>query len=323
MYSLKHCVNVTLCAGGCDPEGKAINVVEVFSFADKSWHQLPNMPTRRAGGIGLVFHEGKMILIGGVDENQVPIAAVDAFNIAKETWEQLPSLPVGVTGPYVIKIKEKIYVFGGTDKKEANQSVVFDLDRNEWSPLPPMPTRRYASGGYLRHNKVYIIGGRDGKDAIPACEVFDLATQQWEGLAPLPSVRVFYNIIGYKDHIYVIGGLVPMIGFTKIIERYSIKENSWTRLKDLSKSRSDGSVGVVGDHVVVAAGLGMSAEGDNPELVQDVLAFSNRGRRVEKLPPMLKGRTSTTTVVFEGKMAVIGGAGEGGVQKRVEILSVK
>ena len=271
-----------------------------------------------------MFHEGRMIVIGGVDENQLPIAAVDVFYIAKETWEQLPPLPIGVTGPFVIKIKEKIYVFGGTDKKEGNQSVVFDLDRNEWSHLPTMPTRRYASGGYLRNNKVYIVGGRDGKNAIPACEAFDLETQQWEELAPLPSVRVFYNVIGYKDHIYVYGGLIPMMGFTKIAERYSIKENSWTRLKDLNTPRSDGSIGVMGDRIVLAAGLGTAAaEPDKPLLIPDVLSFSNRGRRTERIPSMKKPRTSTTTVVFDGKMAVIGGAGEGGIQKVVEILSVK
>ena len=262
-----------------------------------------------------------MIVIGGVDENQTPLSAVDVFDIHKETWEQLPPLPVGVVGPYVLKIKEKIYVFGGTDKKGANQSVVLDLDRNEWNHLPPMPTRRYASGGYLHNNKVYIISGRDGDKAIQACEAFDLSTQQWEELAPLPSIRVFFNCIGYKDHIYVMGGIVPMIGISKIVERYSIKDNTWTRLKDMKVPRSDGSVGVIGDSVVLAAGLGMM--NDKPCVMTEVLSFTKRGRHVEKIPSIPTARTSASTILFEGKMAVVGGAGEEGHEKKVEILSVK
>lgn len=310
-------------AGGCDVKGKALSVAEVYDFSSKSWHQLPNMPTRRAASTGLVFHEGKMIVVGGVDENQVPIAAVDAFDIHKETWEQLPRLPIGVVGPYVIKVDEKLYVFGGTDKKEANQSVVLDLDRNEWNPLPPMPTRRYACAGYLHKNKVYIVSGRDGSTAVKACEAFDLETQQWEELAPMVSIRVFFNAIGYKDHIYVIGGIVPMVGMSKIVERYSIKENKWIRLNDMSIARSDGSIGIVGDRIVLAGGLGMID--DKPASMTEVLAFTKRGRHVDKLPSMPTGRTSTSTLLFKGKMAVIGGVGGvgGGPQSVVEILSIK
>lgn len=303
--------------GGCDPEGKATNVAEVYNFTTKLWHQLPNMPTCRAACTGMVFHEKKIILIGGLDEKQVPLAAVDVFDIEKETWEQYPPLPKGVVGPYIIKIKDKIYVFGGTDKKDANQSVVFDLDRNEWSPLPKMPTRRYSVGGYLYNNKVYIVGGRDGKNPRPACEAFDLETQQWEKLTDMHSCRVFYNVVGHKDYIYVLGGLVPMVGLSKMVERYSIKEDKWTRLSDLNLPRSDGSVGVVGDKVILAAGLGMVK--NEAKVMTDVLAF--KGDSMKKIASMPQGRSSPSTTVFDGKLAVIGGVGEGGPKKTVYILS--
>lgn len=312
--------------GGCDGVGKALNVVEVYTFATKTWHQLPNMPTRRAACTKVIFHENHLVLIGGVDENQKPIAAVDCFNIANETWEQLPPLPVGVTGPFVTKIDNKIYCIGGTDKVGINQSVVFDWDLKEWKDMPPLKTRRYACGGYVHDNKIYIIGGREVKEPIKTTEVFDLETQQWTELASMLSLRVFYNIMGHKDYIYVVGGFVPMVGLSKIVERYDIKKNEWKRLQDLRVPQSDGSIGVVGDRVVFAAGLGIlvgAKQEDGPTALHYAYGLSDGAESFERLPNMRTKRASTSTVLFDDKMAVICGAGQGGPQKIVEILSCK
>lgn len=310
--------------GGCDGMGKALNVAEVYSFATKTWHQLPNMPTRRAACTTLIFHDNKIIVVGGLDENQVPLAIVDCFNIETETWEQLSPLPTGVTGPFVTKIEDKIYCIGGTDKKGINQSVVYDFDRNEWSELPPMKTRRYACSGYVHNRKIYIIGGREVKEPIRSVEVFDLETQQWEELASMTSFRVFYNVMGHKDFIYVVGGFVPMVGLSKIVERYDIKKNEWSRIKDLRVPQSDGSIGVVGDRVVFAAGLGIPAGADpkdGPTCLNYTYGLTDGDDSFERLPNMRTKRASTSTALFDGKMAVICGAGTGGPQKIVEILS--
>ena len=279
------------------------------------------MPTCRAACTKVVFHEKKMIVIGGVDENQVPIAAVDCFDIERETWEQLPPLPKGVVGPFVTKINEKIYCIAGSDKKDANQCVVFDLDRNEWQNLPEMPTRRYACGGYVYKNKIYITGGRDVKDPVKNIEAFDLETKQWEQLGSMNSVRVFYNIVAHKGCIYVVGGFVPMVGLSKIVEKYDIEKNEWTRIKDLNIVRSDGAVGVVGARVIIAAGVGGSKV-EAPGCLNSAVTMNATGDGWERLPNMKTSRASTSYLEFDGKLAVIGGAGDGGPQAVVEILSV-
>ncbi len=258
-----------------------------------------------------------MILIGGIDENQKPVAAVDSFDTDKETWEQLSPLPIAVTGPFITQIDDKIYCMGGTNKGDANQSVVFDLDRNEWKNLPPMKYRRYACGGYVHEKKIYLVGGRDYKDPVLQTEAFDTETQQWEELPKMMSVRVFYNIVGHKDFIYVFGGIIPMVGMCKVAERYDIKKKEWTRLKDLHIPLSDGAIGVVGDRVVMAAGL--SADGP----LNVVLTIHSSGEGWERLPNMKTSRASTSYLQFEDKLAVIGGVGKGGPQTVVEVISVK
>ena len=275
------------------------------------------MPTCRVGCTKAVYHENKIILIGGIDENQNPVAAVDCFDTEKETWQQLAPLPVGVTGPYIAHIDDKIYCIAGTDKKDANQSVVYDIDRNEWKNLPPLKYRRYACGGHVYQNKIYIVGGRNVKDPVLYTEVFDIETQQWAELPKMTSVRVFYNIVGHAGFIYVFGGIVPMVGMSKVAEKYNIAKGEWTRMKDINIPVSDGAIGVVGERVVMAAGL--SANGP----LNITLTVHHSGNGWERLTNMPTSRASTSYLQFDGKLAVIGGVAKGGPQKVVEILSVK
>lgn len=283
------------------------------------------MPTKRAASRAAIVREGKIIIIGGVTEKQVPLKTVDCYNIASNTWEAFPPLPTGVTGPYVELIDDKIYCIGGTDKKGPkgkianNQSVVYDFDKRQWLPLPTKPTASYASGGYFYDRKLYIIGGRDGQDPVQAVEAFDVDTKQWEQFAQMNAIRVFYSVVGIKDEIYVIGGLVPMVGICKVVEKYSIHEDMWARIKDLSEIRSDSAYGIVGNRIVVVGGLGS----EKLRAMSTGECIGYRGKRFMKLPETSKERSSVTSLSFEGKLAVLNGVGDGGPQKMVEILSAK
>ena len=302
----------------------ATDLAEVYDFTTRKWSPLPNLPHRRAACTKAVVHGNKIYLIGGINEKQRPQAAVDVFDTERREWEEsFPKLPIGIVGPFIQKIEDRVYVIGGTNKKEpaCNQSLYVDLDLEEkiWVPLPPKPTTCYSCGGYLRGPKIYVVGGRDGKDPVSAVEAYDTETQQWEELAPLPSIRVFYSVLGVEDEIFVLGGLVPMVGISKIAEKYSIQENKWTRLpKDMLEIRSDASCGVIGGRMVVAGGLG----GQQLQAMSSVEALAPRGKRFHRLPNLSKARSSVSWVVFDGKMVTMNGVGDGGIQTIVEVLSV-
>lgn len=312
-----------LYAGGCDQLGQPIKTAEVYDFASKTWSSLPDMPVPRAASTGAVVRDNQIIVVGGVTSKQVPLKRVDCFDVGSNEWVKFPSLPVGVTGPYVRLVGDKLYCIGGTDKKDCNQSVVFDFKERDlrWQSLPPKPSPCYSCGGYLYEGKLIIVGGRKGKDPVQAVEALDLETQQWEKLASMNVIRVFYSVVGIEDEIYVLGGLVPMVGISKIVERYSIEEDMWCRVKDLSVMRSDCAYGVVGSRVVVTGGLGGAPE--KPCAMDTGECIEHRGRRFKKVPQLSKPRSSVTTIMFEGKMAVANGVGDGGLQAIVEILKLK
>ena len=189
--------------------GAPIQVAEVYNFDTKTWTTLPEMPVPRAASTGAVVKDDQIIVVGGVTTKQVPLNKVDCFDIKSNKWVEFPALPLGVVGPYVQLIDDKLYCVGGTDKKGCNQSVVYDFDHRRWNPLPQKPTPCYSCGGYLYERKLIIVGGRNGADPVQAVEALDLDTMQWERLAPMNAIRVFYGVIGIKEEIYVVGGLVP------------------------------------------------------------------------------------------------------------------
>ena len=299
--------------------GHPINTAEVYDFSSKVWSPLPDLPRNRAACPRAIVRENKIYLVGGVTDKQKPVPQVDYFDIEKQKWEQIPRLPIGVVGPYVELIEDKIYSIAGTDKKGCNQSVAFDFDRQEWVPLPEKPTACYSCGGYFYDRKLYIVGGRDGKNPIQAIEAFDIDTQEWEKLTPMGSVRVFYSIVGIEDEIYVIGGLVPMMGVCKVVERYSIHDNMWSRIADLKEIRSDSGYGIVGKRIVVMGGLG----GEKLRGMMTGECIKYGGKKFSSLPPLSKERSSLSSLMFEGKLAVMNGVGENGIQSMVEVLSVK
>ena len=309
-------------SAGCDAQGVATDLAEEYDFATRQWSPLPNIPHRRAACSRSVVHGNKIYLIGGVKENQRPQPAVDVFDIERGEWdESFPPLPIGIVGPFIQLVEDRIYVIAGTNKKDpgCNQSVWMDVEEKIWNPMPPKPTPCYACGGYMRGSKIYIVGGRDGQTPVTAVEVFDTETQQWEKLAPIPSIRVFYSLMGVEDEIFALGGLVPMVGICRIAEKYSIGENKWTRLKDMSEIRSDASFGVIGGRLVVAGGLG----GQALQAMSSVECMAPRGKRFHRLPNLSQARSSTSSVVFDGKLVTMNGVGDGGIQKIVEVLSVK
>ncbi len=312
--------------GGCDKAGIPITRAEVYSFDERKWGRLPDLPTPRAaaGNNGCIVRNNKLILVGGVTTGQKPLDRVDCYDIGSNKWEHFPPLPIGVVGAYIQLVDDKLYCLGGTDKKNCNQSVVFDFVANEWQELPPKPHPSYSSGGYLYDRKLIMVGGRNGPDPVKAVEAFDLDMKQWEELSPMNSVRVFYSVVGIKNEIFVIGGLIPLVGISKIVEKYDIDQNLWCRIKDLSEMRSDSSYGVIGDHVVVAGGLG-GAEGQ-PTFMKNGECFAHRSAVPQRIPSMSIPRASLTTVAFEGKIAVIGGMGEyggKGPQNAIEVLKLK
>ena len=71
------------------------------------------------------------------------------------------------TGHDCIQVKEKIYLFGGTDDDDRkNDLFIYDIFTNKWSLLPnkgKVPLPRSGAKGVRYDNKLYFFGGYQKK----------------------------------------------------------------------------------------------------------------------------------------------------------------
>ncbi len=121
--------------------------------------------------------------------------------------------------------------------------------------------------------KVYVVGGfTDSLALSEAVHVYDTTAGSWSQAAPLPLAIHHANVAATSDALYVLGGMqLNGFSFASIGDSfvYSPQNDSWTSLPSIPQGfeRGSAAVGVLGNRIVLAGGLG-----DDP--VASVIAFN-------------------------------------------------
>jgi hypothetical protein len=133
------------------------------------------------------------------------------------TWELLQprsGLPPKRTGHASVTVKDKVYIFGGTDGQyHYNDTWCYDVTTNEWSELSCIgyiPVPREGHAACLVDDVMYIFGGRgvDGKD-LGDLASFRISNQRWymfANMGPSPSGRSGHALTAYQNKVVVLGG---------------------------------------------------------------------------------------------------------------------
>jgi len=121
------------------------------------------------------------------------------------------------TGHDCILVKDKIYLFGGTDDDDRKNDLhMYDIYLNKWSLLPSkgkVPLPRSGAKGVSYDNKLYFFGGYQKKSGNFYKDLFyyDLAKEQWYDVGALqsgemPSQRTDHSVVLWDGRLYVYGG---------------------------------------------------------------------------------------------------------------------
>ena len=80
--------------GRNDDLGSAIDIVEVYNFAENSWEKLPSMPFGRAGH-GAFVRSGKLHIFGGesLSDNKL-LHSHDILDLQTGNWSKGKALPL-------------------------------------------------------------------------------------------------------------------------------------------------------------------------------------------------------------------------------------
>ena len=311
--------------------------VATFANVAEGWQEVSKLPTLRVAKATAVVDD-QIYLMGGInlDENlgggAPALSRVDVYDTQTNTWRTAADMITPRIGPKAAVFSSDIYVFGGytrtavpgrLDKRTVYTKTVevYDTRTDTWIKKRDMPTLRRNFGTAVVDGKIYIIGGsvhnkQLGKQVSTGLvEVYDPLTNRWEQRADMPTKRGYINVAVVDDKIYVIGGFILLeqgLGldvdrFSRRIEEYNPKTNTWRRLPDLPTFKYAFSTVVVDREIYTIGGYDMDNHDKYLDLVEVYHPAANRWRRSL---PMLTPKM-TVAAFANGKIYLLGGTGKG------------
>lgn len=113
----------------------------------------------------------------------------------------------------------------------------YGLGEAQWKETSELRTPRRAAAAVALPSGLYVLGGYDGSSYLASVERLDRAGGRWVELSPMNSARCTLAAAASPDgqYIYAIGGFDGEA--LSVVERYSVKEDVWTELPDMSDPR--------------------------------------------------------------------------------------
>ena len=199
---------------GDDREFVIRNTVDRLDVEKGTWSSETPLSRPRAGLVATVC-KGKIYAIGGnsMDNERsndgTHLDSVEVFDPATGGWELGPSLPLGLQGPAVATIDDRIYVtagFGGPNRESCDKTFVLEPPSEEWESLAPIPTGRGSPGVLAAGRKIYVFGGRRPTHYYNEVEVYDVDEDSWSSETPMPVAKGWMASALVDNRIFVMGG---------------------------------------------------------------------------------------------------------------------
>lgn len=309
----------------------------LFVFVSSSfaggWEQVTELPTWRIGGLPAAAG-GKIYIIGGFDHHEnlggraPALSTVDVYDTQTNTWHTTANMPTPRVAPRVAVFSNKIYVFGGYDRKGPRGETrykknveMYDIATDTWLKKRDMPTLRHAFMTAIVDGKIYVIGGsvhdkKLGRDvATNLVEVYDPLTNRWEKRADIPTARGATDAVAVAGKIYVLGGYNWQWGpltdkFLTSIEEYNPKSDQWRELPDMPMLKFwFASVAV--DNEIYTIGGAKTPGGNRIARISDVDVYNPTTNKWREVEPLSIPK-STLAVVVKGTIYAVGGLKDGG-----------
>lgn len=165
---------------GSSALGEAVTATDIYSFEEKKWKTVADIPTPRAGTSVGLMNDNPVVIGGENDSLKNALAVVEVFNLNKETWESLPALQQGRHGTQAITLNDQILIGAGNGTKgggdELNSFEIFTKDnRLNFSTKSVLAGKLRASKETLDFSKGNTrslrISNKGGNQAIVITEM--------------------------------------------------------------------------------------------------------------------------------------------------------
>ena len=183
-------------------------------------------------------------------------------------WLNLPVANKLLTQQQGTACGDAFYILGGRNSSgEYGQVYRFETLMGRWEELHPMPDKITLHDGVAAcvGDIMYVIGGTSTGSSISWNMRFNVSSLQW--LSPghdLPSNISRAAVAVASNYIYVMGGCQLVQSKTQSYSnkmyRYSVRDNSWEKMHDLTVSYRSSAAAVYGDNIYLFGGEGSDGE---------------------------------------------------------------
>lgn len=235
-----------------DPAG-----LEYPLLVDPSWITTGSLATARIDPIGILLHNGKVLVMGNA-------ASAELYDPATGTWT-----PAGAgwtaRGYHAATMLRhgRVLACGGTSGTILADCRIYDPDANAWSVTGSMSTpRQRFTLTLLANGRVLAAGGESALNTpVQSAEIYSLGSGAWAPTGSMVTAHRSHAATTLADgKVLVAGGLtLPGPSTTKVSEVFDPAAGTWTRVGDLSVARGQLSTTRLPDGRVLAAGGGLFA----------------------------------------------------------------
>ena len=227
----------------------------------------------------------------------------------------------------------KFYLIGGRGERPVD---IYDPETNTWSQGQTPPLEMHHFQAVSHEGKVYVMGALTGgypdEQPIPNIYIYDPAADAWSKGPEIPEDRRrgAAGAFVHEGKFYLVAGIQNghTDGYVNWLDMYDPETGAWTQLPDAPHQRDHVQAAVVDNKIVVAGGrttsaaTGQTLELTRPEVDVYDMESSTWTTLDNDIPTE---RAGTTSVVYDGKLIVIGG--ESGAMEaahhQVEALNVE
>jgi len=268
-------------------------------------------------------HDVMLAVLGGVKCDGEEEGG-EGFSFSKNTWSSLCEMPGGFNCGGAVVARDKVYVMGGTQKKEVtNTMCMYDPSEDTWTSfIPTMRSERAFLGVAMLNDRIYAIGGTDDmdkKEGLRTAEVLDLTmgeTQEWRNIASMNTGRASVGVAVLNGKIYAVGGCTEAQQHLSSVECYDPELDVWSPVADLSVPRAGPGVCVL-DGVLYCVG-GSHKFGSYSNTVEKYNEDSNTWSLVVE---MNHRRACPGVIAYAGRLYVVGGYDGDIIHSSVEMFN--
>ncbi|ODM27923.1 Kelch repeat-containing protein [Acetivibrio mesophilus] len=297
--------NKILLIGNYEPTNPSSTKLYALYLPGK-WTEKSSMPLPKAYHTSAVLNN-KIYAIGGVDNSLSPTNTVQCYEPSNNSWTPIANMIAPRYHAASATLSGAIYVAGGNNASYLKSMEIYNPSTGNWLPGTDMNIARSSFGLVSVNGKLYAISGKtNGGVRTNTVEEYNPSTKQWKLVANIPTPRDNFATAVVNGEIYVIGGFYTNGTNTNakcsIVEKYNPSTNRWTRVADMSTTRSGLSAVEVNGKIYALGGA--ENLGGNTYVTEEYDVASNKWKTVAYSGIAREGFTAS---VVNNKIYTMGG----------------